>query len=57
MAAHSRAEKGGFSLALVQCFLGMFPFLPSGLVMYILCHYMWEPCHLLFDLDFTGGYS
>ena len=57
MAAHSKAEKGGFSLALVQCFLGMFSFLPSGLVMYILCHYMWEPCHLLFDLDFTGGYS
>ena len=37
-----------FSLDLVQCFLTMFVFLPFGMVMNSLCHYMLEICDLLF---------
>ena len=46
-----------FSLALVQCFLTMLPFLHFGIVMYILCYYMLEVCDLLFYFDFTWCYS
>jgi hypothetical protein len=35
-------------LALVQYFLTVFPSLPFGAVMYILCHYMLEVCDHLF---------
>ena len=41
-----------FGLALVQHFLNVFPFLCSGPVMCILCHYMLEVCDLLFYFDF-----
>ena len=34
----------------------LFPFLPFGMVMYILCHYMLEVCELLFYFDFIEGY-
>ena len=37
-----------FSLALVQYFLPMLPFLPFQLVMYILCHCMLKVCDLLY---------
>lgn len=43
-----------FDLALVQCFLTMPPFLPSGTVMTSLCRCALEECHLLFDFDLTG---
>ena len=45
---HGHAEFGvtplGFELALVENFLTMLPFLPFGMVMYILCHCMLEVC-------------
>ena len=44
-----------FSLALVQYFFSMLPFLHFGTVMYILCHDMLEVCDLLFDS--IGDYS
>lgn len=43
-----------FGLALVQYFLTVFPFLPFGMVMDILCHCRLEVCDLLFHFDFTG---
>ena len=58
---HGDAEYGVcllvFGLALAQYFLTMFPFLPFGIIMYFLCHYMLEKYDLLFDFDFIGGYS
>lgn len=42
-------------LALVQYFFTMRLFLPFGMVMRILCHYMLKIYDLLFD--FTGGNS
>jgi len=47
----------GFSLALAQYFLTVFPSLPFGTTMHILCHYILEVCDLLFHFDFTGDYS
>ena len=38
-----------FSLALGAVFPYSIPFLPSGMVMYILCHCMLETCNLRFD--------
>ena len=35
-----------FCLALFQYFLIILPFIPFGMVMYILCHYMLEVCDL-----------
>lgn len=46
----------GFCLALVYCFLTTLPFLPFGMAMYILCHYMLDLCDV-FDFHFIGGYS
>lgn len=43
-----------FSLALAQCFLAMVSFLPFGIVMYILYHYMLEVWDLLFQSDSQG---
>lgn len=45
----------GFSLALIQYFLTLAPFLSFGMVMHILRHYMLEVCDLLFN--FIGDYS
>jgi hypothetical protein len=45
----------GFGLALVQFFLTISLFLPSGMIMYILCHCMLEVCDLLFA--FKRGFS
>ena len=47
----------GFSLALVQYFLSMIPFLHFRMVMYILCYCVLEVCDLLFHFDFTRDYS
>ena len=43
-----------FRLASVHYFLNI-PF--YGMVMYIPCHCVVEGCDLLFDFDFTVGYS
>lgn len=55
------AEFGVCLAGLQSCFGRVFPhdapFLPLGLQMYSLCHCMLEICDLLFDFDFTGGYS
>jgi hypothetical protein len=49
---HGDAESGvclaGFQFVLVQYFLTM---MPSGMVIYILCHYMVEVCDLFFEFD------
>lgn len=42
-----------FSLALVQYFLTMSPFLPFEMVMYILEHSMLEEYNTVFEFDFT----
>ena len=41
-----------FSLALIQYFLIVFPFLPFEMVMYILCHYVFELCNLFYHFNF-----
>ena len=54
---HENAELGVallvFVLALVHYFLTVFPFSPSAIVKYILCHCILEVCDL-FHFDFTG---
>jgi len=46
-----------FGFALVQNFLTVLPFIPFGMVVYILCHYMLEIRGLLFYFDFIDDYS
>ena len=46
-----------FNLASLQHFLTMHPSLHFGALMYILCHYMLEVGDLVFNFDFTWGYS
>ena len=46
-----------FSLVLLQHFLTVLSFLPLGMVVYILCHYMLELYDLPFYFDFIGEYS
>lgn len=43
----------GFHLTLVCDFFIVLSFLPFGMVMFILCFYVLEVCHLIFD--FAGG--
>ena len=40
-----------------QVFLTMLPFLPFGMIMYILCPCILEVCDLLSHFDFIGDYS
>jgi hypothetical protein len=50
----------GFWSCLVQYFLTVLPSIHSGMLMYILCHYMLEVHDLFFfffDFDFIGDYS
>lgn len=46
-----------FNLALAQFFLILPPFLLFGMARPILCHCMLEVCELLFNFNFTEGYS
>ena len=44
-----------FGITLVQYFFTMFPPIHFRIVIYILCHDMFEVCGLLFDFDFFRG--
>ena len=49
---HGDAEFGVGLASFQSCFATILPSLCFGMIMYILCYYIWEVCGLLFDFDF-----